>query len=163
MSFCLLSLAAAKTRKLITARSSSDFACCFRAISMAFRKHSSASSWPREDLSIFTLDLQPVEASARLSADTARPRHTRSPVLSTRTNASASAASPSSRLSHFPIRLGQHGKKTALLLLPCGPAAARPWRISAIPSSPCPCFSQAQPSTSLPAPTRAEILAPSRG
>src|SRR5687767_7414100 len=62
--------------KLVTARSSHDFACCLRAISMAFRKHASASNWGlgirdwglvTADLSCLVLDL--TETCLRLVLD----------------------------------------------------------------------------------------------
>ena len=156
MSFFLLALLLPQPAKLIAARSSSDFACCLRAISMALRKHASASAWGLgvRDWGLvtdLTFDLCltltcTVEASARLSADTALPRSNAPQFCPPQPAPRPARSALPLTCPTFPYasasRARKYGRASSA---PVARQAARPWRIWAIPSSPCPCSASAQP------------------
>jgi hypothetical protein len=132
--------------RLITARSSSDFACCLRAISLAFWEHASGEEGVKGRFSLFLpfspSPVRPFGAIAPRTADTALP-HKNVPqfcsLMSTLRLAQLTLPLPV-LFFHTPAR---EARKTSVL--PSAYQAVKLCCICLMPSCSCFCSASAQP------------------
>ena len=136
--------------KLITARSSSDLPAAgaqsrwLSENTLRLRFGIGLRGRDSSQLGTWNLELGTFGASAPLSADTAPPRRTLSSFVY-HSQRLSQHAQPFFSCPTFPYASASRARKYGWLNSAPVALGSQPWRICAIPSSPCPCSASAQP------------------